>query len=242
MSEPSQDLTEIWVYLSQSPLLWLFVTIAAYSLSLALFRKMRFFPLLNPVLISMIVIVTLLNITGTGYDRYFEGAQFVHFMLGPATVALAVPLFRNFQKVRRALFPLLIALAGGSLTAALSAFYLADIFGASEQIALSFVPKSVTSPIAMGIAENLGGLPSLTTVLVILTGTLGATLGLPLMKAFALRDERACGFAMGLACHGIGTARAFQASAMTGTFAVVGMGSNGLFTAIMVPLIADTLL
>lgn len=241
MTDQTDELLQIWVYLRESPLMWLSVTVIAYTGAWTLFRKMNNFPLLNPVLLSVGVIVALLMLTDTAYGRYFEGAQFVHFMLGPVTVALAVPLYRNIAKVRSAMLPMLVALAGGGVAAAASAVLLGEWLGGSGEIARSLAPKSVTTPIAMAISETIGGLPSLTAVMVILTGILGGVIGVPLMRFFRIRDERAQGFGLGLACHGIGTARAFQQSGLSGTFAAVGMGSNGVFTAIMMPLLADLL-
>ena len=236
------DIFQIWVYLAEGPLLWLTATLAAYAAADWLARRLANHPFANPVLISIILVAAVLTATGTKVETYFEGAQFVHFLLGPATVALAVPLYRNLTRLRRALVPMVLALVAGSLTAVASAIAAAWALGAPDAVIMSLAPKSVTTPIAMGISERLGGLPTLTAVLVILTGILGAIALTPLMRLVGLSDRApAAGFAVGLAAHGIGTARAFTLDPLAGTFAGVAMGLNGILTAILMPLIAGLL-
>ncbi|MDP3523752.1 MAG: LrgB family protein [Hoeflea sp.] len=231
------DVTEVWVYLSASPLLFLTLTLASFQAGTWLYDRTGRKPFLNPVLTAVILMVGLLMLSGTSYDTYFEGAQFVHFLLGPATVALAIPLYRQFDRVKRSALALVVSLLCGSLTAIGSAVALGWLMGASNQTLLALAPKSVTAPVAMGITEQLGGLPSLTAVLVILTGILGAVLGPPLLNLLRVRDDRARGLAMGTASHGIGTARALEASELSGAFAGLAMGLNALATAILLPLL-----
>jgi hypothetical protein len=152
------ELREIWVYLSASPLLALTLTLVAYQVGFWIYRRAGFNPLLNPVLIAVVLLVSLLLVTDTQYSVYFEGAQFVHFMLGPATVALALPLYRQLERVRRSSIAILASLLAGSLTAAISAVGIAALFGASKETLVSLAPKSVTAPVAMGISEQLGGI------------------------------------------------------------------------------------
>ncbi|MGL1834788.1 LrgB family protein [Rhodocyclaceae bacterium SMB388] len=231
----SPDIGEIWVYLSTTPLLGLTLTLITYQAAWWLYQKANQHPLLNPVLLAVIMLVSVLTLTGTDYDVYFDGAQFVHFLLGPATVALAIPLYAQWQRLRAMLLPLLLTLVIGSLTAALSAVGVAALLGASRESMMSLAPKSVTTPIAMGIAETLGGLPSLTAVLVIATGILGAVLARFVFQALRIEDHAVRGFAIGLASHGIGTARAFQVSEQAGAFAALAMGLNALVTALTLP-------
>lgn len=230
------DLHKIWVYLAAEPLTGLFTTLVAYRIGLALFERMGRTPLLNPVLTAVLLIVGLLTVTDVDYATYFQGAQFVHFLLGPATVALAIPLYNQLSSVRRSLPALTAAILTGSVTAASSAVVVAWALGASFQTVISLAPKSVTTPIAMGVAERLGGLPSLTAVLVILSGILGAIAGPGLLKLVGVRDDRAVGVAMGTASHGIGTARALLSGEVAGAFSGLAMGLNGLATAILLPL------
>lgn len=227
----------LWVYLAERPLLWLTLTVAAYVAAHRLYRACGEFAVLNPVLISVVLIIGVLRLSGTDYPTYFEGAQFVHFLLGPATVALAVPLYRQARELRRLWRPLAAALLAGSSTAVVSALGIGWLLGLDRATLVSLVPKSVTTPVAMGIAEQVGGLPSLTAVLVILTGIVGAVAGLPLLAALGIRDATARGLAMGVAAHGIGTARAFQSSERAGAFSGLGMGLNAALTALLVPLL-----
>lgn len=229
-------IADIWVYLSASPLLGLTITLLAYQGAYWLYRRTNFNPLLNPVLLAVIMLVAALKLTNTPYQTYFDGAQFVHFLLGPATVALAVPLYAQFDKLRALLLPLGGALLAGSLTAIISVLGIGWLLGAGETTLLSLAPKSVTAPIAMGISEKIGGIPSLTAVLVIMTGVSGAMMAKYVLDALRVSDHGVRGFAVGVAAHGIGTARAFQLSEEAGAFAGLGMGLNGLLTAILMPL------
>lgn len=228
---------DIWVYLSTSPLMHLTLTLCAYAFGNYLFRKSGRKAIFNPVLIAVIIIVLILTLTHTNYETYFEGAQFVHFLLGPATVALAIPLYRQFDRVRKSWAAILVSLLAGSLTAALSAILIGWLFGANAGILASIAPKSATAPIAMGISEKIGGLPSLTAALVILTGVLGAVVGPWILDLTGIKRSSARGFAIGLASHGIGTARALQINELAGAFSALAMGLNGLATSLLVPLL-----
>lgn len=229
------DITQLWVYLSAKPLTGLTITLVAYAIGFWLYQKSDRNPLCNPVVIAIALIAMLLKLTGTPYATYFEGAQFVHFLLGPATVALAVPLFRQTETLRRALPVIVLGLLFGSLVASASTVVLAWALGASPETLASLAPKSVTTPVAMGIAENIGGVPALTAVCVIATGIVGATLGTAVMNLTRVRDWRARGFAMGVAAHGIGTARAFQVNDTAGAFSGLAMGLNTMATAVTIP-------
>lgn len=231
------DFAEIWSYLSRAPLLWLTATLAAYLIGDAAFRAAGRRPLVNPVLVAVAVLAPLLWITGTSYATYFEGAQFVHFLLGPATVCLALPLWENLARVRKALLPIAAALLAGSVTAVVSALAVGRALGLEGGIMASLAPKSATAPVAIGISETLGGSPTLTAVLVILTGIIGAVVATPLLNLLGLRDWRARGFAVGVAAHGIGTARALQVNPSAGAFAGLGMGLNAVLTAFLAPVI-----
>lgn len=234
-------ISDVWVYLSASPLLGLTITLLAYQGAFWLYQRSGCNPLANPVLIAVAVLVVFLTLTATSYETYFAGAQFVHFLLGPATVALAIPLYTQFHRVRAMWLPVAVGLVAGSLTATISAVLVGRFFGASLSTQLSLAPKSVTTPIAMGISERIGGIPSLTAVLVIITGILGAVAARTIFDAMKLRDPAIRGFAIGVASHGIGTARAFQVNEQSGAFAALAMGLNGALTAILVPLIAGWL-
>ena len=233
MNEP--DFTALWVYLSASPLLGLTATLMAYSLAYAMYERSRLQPLLNPVIVAVALLIGFLLLADISYETYFDGAQFVHFLLGPATVALAVPLYRQLPTLRRLWVPVLGATCIGVTVGALSSVGLAWLLGAGLQTQLSFAPKSVTAPVAMGISEQIGGLPSLTAVLVVLTGIFGAIFGTRLFALLGIRDRRVMGIAMGVTAHGIGTARAFQINNDMGAFSGLAMALSALLSAALVP-------
>jgi putative effector of murein hydrolase len=191
---------------------------------------------------SVVTVALVLWATGTSYPVYFEGAKFVHFLLGPATVALAIPLYENRRVVLRAILPMMVALVVGSVTAIVSAIWVAGLFGMPRTILISLAPKSVTAPVGMGITETLGGDRALTAILIMLTGVIGSIMVTPLMNALRMKDWRARGFAVGLASHGIGTARAFQVNSHAGTFAGIAMGLNALVTALLLPFVLRLLI
>jgi predicted murein hydrolase (TIGR00659 family) len=231
----------VWVYLSQTPLLWLVVTMGAYVIADRISQAFGRHPLCNPVLVSVVTVAFVLWVTRTAYPVYFEGAKFVHFLLGPATVALAIPLYENRHVVLRAVVPMVVALVVGSVTAIVSAVGIGRLVGIPQPILLSLAPKSVTAPVGMGITEALGGDPALTAILIMITGVSGSIMVTPLMNALRMKDWRARGFAVGLASHGIGTARAFQVNSLAGTFAGIAMGLNALVTALLLPLVLKLL-
>lgn len=226
----------VWVYLSRTPLLWLTVTLLAYVIADRIAQATNQHPLANPVLVAIALTAAVLEATGTPYATYFEGAQFVHFLLGPATVALAIPLYEYRATVLRALAPMLAALVVGSVVALASALLLGQAFGIPRDVIVSLAPKSVTTGVAMGIAQTLGGDPTLAAVIVMLTGMTGGILVTPLMNVLRIRDMRARGFAAGLAAHGVGTARAFQVNEVAGAFAGIALGLNAFLTAILAPI------
>ncbi|MFC4932844.1 LrgB family protein [Massilia sp. GCM10023247] len=229
------SLGHFWVYLSASPLAGLTLTLCAYLLAQAVYARFDYSPLANPVAIAILLVSLVLLASGMSYQRYFAGAQFVHFLLGPATVALAVPLARQLPRMRRAAVPLLCALVSGSVTAIVSAVAVVMLLGGSPALARTVGPKSATTPIAMAVSERLAGVPALTAVLVIGTGIFGAVTARFLFNAMKIGSPAARGFALGVAAHGIGTARAFQVSLEMGAFAGLGMGLNGILTALLAP-------
>jgi predicted murein hydrolase (TIGR00659 family) len=235
---PVDEFLELWVFLEATPLLWLTVTVVAYAIGDGLSKRANRHPLANPVVVSAGLVAVVLLLTSTSYTTYFSGAQFVHFLLGPATVSLAVPLVANWPEVKRHGAAIIAALLAGAVTAVASVYGLAVLFGLEGAVLWSLVPKSVTTPIAMGISVEFGGIASLTAVFVIMTGILGAIMVTPVMNALRIKDPAARGFAVGVAAHGIGAARAFQVNPVAGLFAGIAMAFNGLATAMLVPVIA----
>ena len=230
-------LFELWVYLAGTPLAGLTITLVAYALGYLLYARCKLHPLANPVLTAVVLIVVALQAGDVSYPTYFAGAQFVHFLLGPAVVGLAVPLARVWRSVRALAVPIAGALLVGSTVALVSAVGIACALGASPLTLASLAPKSVTAPIAMGIAEQIGGIAALAAVFAVATGVIGATLGKYVLDAARVRDWRARGFALGLAAHGIGTARAFQVNTEAGTYAGLAFGLHGALAAFALPLL-----
>jgi predicted murein hydrolase (TIGR00659 family) len=230
------ELDQLWVYLSGHPLLSLLVTLLAFTLAVRVNRAIGGTALLHPVTLSIALLIGFLLLADIEYATYFEGAQFIHFLLGPATVALAIPLYDHRERVRRLLVPLLLACGTGIVTAVMSTLGLALLMGARPETLLTLAPRSVTSPIAMGIAEEIGGIPSLAAGLVLLTGSIGCALGPGIFRLLRVRDPAVQGFTLGLAAHGFGTAHAFaRIGPVAGAFSGLAMGLTGLSTAFVLP-------
>lgn len=231
-----QKLYSIWVYLQAEPLFWLTLTIGAYLAGDFCYRRTNLFPLLNPVALGIIIVSAVLLIFNIQYERYFDGAKFIHFLLGPATVSLALPIYKKWDLIMSNAKPVITAVLLGSVFAILVTYLLALFFSLEREILLSLLPRSVTAPIAMGISELIGGIPSLTAILTIITGIIGAAFGTFTLDLLRVRKMSARGFGMGLASHGIGTARAMSRNETAGVFAAVAMGLSGIVTALIVPL------
>ncbi|MDG6778109.1 LrgB family protein [Thiomicrorhabdus sp. zzn3] len=227
----------IWVYLHANPLFGLTLTLVCYLVAWRFYEWGRYNPILNPVAWAIVIIIALLWALDMPYQDYFSGAQFIHFLLGPATVALAIPLYFQLRKLKTIWLPLTVALIIGISFSGVSAYFIAQWLGASEQTMLSMIPKSVTAPIAMGISEQIGGLPTLTAVFVVITGVLGAAIGTWLLRKFRIEDESVKGVAMGVTAHGLGTARAFQISPQMGAFAGLAMALSASISAFVLPLV-----
>jgi predicted murein hydrolase (TIGR00659 family) len=224
-----------------TPLPGLLLTVLTYALFSALQNRVRGHALANPVAWSILALVAFMKMTDLPYATYFRSAHILHFLLGPATVALAIPLARELPRLRALVLPVIAGLVAGNLTAILSAIFLGKLLGASAQVTLSLAPKSVTTPIAMGISEKIGGAPSLTAVFVIATGVIGAVLGPFVLTRLGVLDPFMRGTAMGVGCHGLGTARIYQESSEAGAYSGLAMGLSGLLTSISLPFLVEVL-
>ena len=229
------NIHEIWVYLSGSPLLALILTLAAYQIGVLIYERTQLNPLANPVLIAVTLIALAITALDMPYAIYFEGAQFVHFLLGTATVSLAVPIYQALPSLRGRVLPLVAALIGGGVTSIVSAVAIARLLGADESIVGAMVVKSITAPIGMGVAERIGASPTLTAVFAVTTGILGAALARFVLDALHCREWWQRGFAIGIASHGIGTSRAFSVNPEAGTYAGLAMGLHGVLGAVAIP-------
>jgi predicted murein hydrolase (TIGR00659 family) len=237
-----QKLYYIWIYLQAEPLFWLTLTIGSYLIADFIYRKSNLFPLLNPVALSVLLVSLILIVFNIQYERYFDGAKFIHFLLGPATVALAIPIYRKWDLIVLNSKAIFVSLILGSFFAIFITYVLSLHFELQEELIFSLLPRSVTAPIAMGISEIIGGIPSLTAIITLITGVIGASLGVFVFDIMKLKKMEARGFSLGLASHGIGTARAMSRDKNAGVFAAVGMGLSGLITSIIVPLFLKIIL
>jgi predicted murein hydrolase (TIGR00659 family) len=232
---------ELWIYLSATPLFGLTATLAVYVLAQALYARVKQAPWANPVLWSVVLIASALLLTGVPYPTYFSGAQFIHFLLGPAVVALGWPLWLRRTELRQRWGRLLIASLAGGATASGSALLLGWAMGLPADVVLSLAPKSVTAPVAMGIAEKIGGIPALSAVFAVITGLVGALSGKYLFAVLRIPvDETgwtARGFALGTAAHGIGAARAMQVNADAGAYAGLALGLQVVLASVLMPLV-----
>ena len=232
---------ELWVYLSATPLFGLSATLVVYVLAQALYARLEQPAWANPVLWSVVILASLLTVTGVDYPTYFSGAQFIHFLLGPAVVALAWPLWERLAALREHWRALLAAALVGGAAASGSALLLGWLVGLPQDVVLSLAPKSVTAPVAMGIADKIGGIPALAAVFAVVTGMVGALSGKALFGLLKIPTDAngwmARGFALGTAAHGIGAARAMQVNPDAGAFAGLALGLQVVLAALLIPML-----
>ena len=237
---------ELWVYLSATPLFGLTATLVVYVLAQSAYTHLSQAPWANPVLWTVLVLAAGLLLSGASYPTYFAGAQFIHFLLGPAVVALAWPLWQRRAELRQRWPGLLTAAVAGGLAASGSALLMAWAVGLPPEVMLSLVPKSVTAPVAMGIAEKIGGIPALAAVFAVITGLVGALAGKYLFDALRIPTTHpgwaARGFALGTAAHGIGAARALQVNADAGAYAALALGLQVVLASLLMPFLVPLLI
>ena len=233
-----QDFVQLLVYLSATPLFGLTATLVTYVLAQAFYQRMQQAPWANPVLWTVVTLALLLMASRTPYPTYFSGAQFIHFLLGPAVVALAWPLWQRRAQLADRLAPLLVAALVGGAAAGGSAVALGWAFGLPASLLRSLAPKSVTAPVAMGIAEAIGGVPALAAVFAVLSGLVGAISAKYLFDALGPFTPCERGFALGVSAHGLGAARAMQVHPDAGAYAALALGMQVVLSAVLIPLVA----
>lgn len=235
------NFVELWIYLSATPLFGLTATMVVYVLAQALYARLNQAAWANPVLWSVVVLACALTVTGVDYPTYFSGAQFIHFLLGPAVVALAWPLWERRRALGQHWRALSAAALLGGTAASGSALLLAWLVDLPPQVVLSLAPKSVTAPVAMGIAEKIGGIPALAAVFAVLTGMVGAISDKIIFTWLQVPKDSAGwmarGFSLGTAAHGIGAARALQVHADAGAFAGLALAVQAVLAALLIPLL-----
>jgi predicted murein hydrolase (TIGR00659 family) len=221
----------------QGPAFWLATTLGIFAGSAAINRRCNKSPLLNPTLMTIAGVAIVLTLNGTSYQQYFESVAILHFLLGTAVVALALPLYNNLKRLEGHYLPMAVALAAGSVTSIMVGIAVAIIGGGSSFAILSLAPKSATAAVSMEISRLVGGTPAVTGVFTILTGITGAMFGPYVLDLADVRSHEARGFAMGVVSHGIATARAFNESEVAGSFAGLGMVLNAVLTSLLVPFV-----
>ena len=237
-----QNFVELWVYLSATPLFGLTATLVTYVFAHTVYVRLGQAPWANPVLWTVIALAVLLTLSGTPYPTYFSGAQFIHFLLGPAVVALAWPLWQRRAELRDRAFAVTVAALAGGLAAAFSAVAIGWALGLPADLLRSLAPKSVTAPVAMGIAEQLGGIPALAAVFAVLTGLVGAMSAKYLFDALGIGAPSVRGFAIGTAAHGLGAARAMQVHPDSGAYAGLALGLQVVLGSLLLPWLIPLLL
>lgn len=212
------------------------LVVAVYLLVLRLFTVSGHLPILHPLLSGGLLLAVIVFVVYPDYASFRHFSAPFYWLLGPATVALALPLHHELRRLRAMLTPLMLAIAGGAVIAPLVAIALVAALGSGD-ILLSVATKSVSTPIALGVAETIGAIAPLAAGLVIFTGVVGVIVAEPLLRLLGIRDERILGIALGVNAHGAGTARAFEISPRCGAFASLAMGLTGLLTALALPLL-----
>jgi len=232
-------LFHVWAYLQTQPLLGLTATLCVWEFACLIDARAGHQALSNPTVLSIIILATLLVATGTSYRAYFTGAVFIHFLLGPATVALAIPMYDNWPAIRQHFAAILVSLSTGAIVTAGSAMLIARALGASKVVVISLGPKSVTTPIAMGISQELGGQPALTAVFVMLTGMFGTLVCTGVFRLARIGDWRARGLAAGTVAHGLATSRMLLLNQTAGAFGGLAIGLNGIVTSLALPVLVS---
>ncbi|WP_245644546.1 LrgB family protein [Nocardioides jensenii] len=234
-------MSETMDYLRSSPLLGVFLTLAGYRVGLEMKRLSRNHPLAQPVLVAIVVIGVAMWLLDIEYDEYLVGGSVIAFFLGPATVALAVPLHRQAHHLKELAVPMLIAIPVGAFVSIATGVLMVRVLGGGDVLERTMAAKSTTTPIAIAVTDHAGGNPSMVAVLTIVVGMLGAVLGPTVLTLLHIRDRRARGLALGAVSHGIGTSRALQEDPTEGAFSGLSMGLTALATSLLVPLLIHLL-
>lgn len=224
-------------YINSTPLTWLILTLGVYKLGTFIYIKSNKNTMLQPIIITYIVLLALLEITNVSYEKYFKSVEIIHFFLGPATVALAVPLYKNLKHIRTLFFPIMLTLFIAGAFSTILALSLLWTLDAQITTILSMATKSITTPIAIITSKQIGAIPSLAVGFVVITGIIGGLFGTIIFKIIGIKHDTSKGFALGLISHGFGTARALEISEKAGAFGALAMGLCGIATSILLPII-----
>ena len=223
-----------------NPIILLAITFGIYYVARQI-QKWTGWVVLNPILITIVALIALLQLTGISYETYEQGGQYIDFWLKPAIVALGVPLYQNLGQIRRHLLPILMSQLVGCLVGIVSVTLIASALGASHEVIVSLAPKSVTTPIAMEVCKTSGGIPSLTAAIVVIVGLFGAVFGFKILEVWHVRNPFSQGISMGTAAHAVGTSRAMEKGETYGAYSSLGLILNGVLTALLTPFVLKLL-
>ena len=223
-----------------NPIILLAITFGIYYVARQI-QKRTGWVVLNPILITIVALIALLQLTGISYETYEQGGQYIEFWLKPAIVALGVPLYQNLGQIRRQLLPILMSQLVGCLVGLVSVTLIASALGASHEVIVSLAPKSVTTPIAMEVCKTSGGIPSLTAAIVVIVGLFGAIFGFKILEVWHVRNPFSQGISMGTAAHAVGTSRAMEKGETYGAYSSLGLILNGVLTALLTPFVLKLL-
>lgn len=223
-----------------NPIILLAITFGIYYVARQI-QKWTGWVVLNPILITIVALIALLQLTGISYETYEQGGQYIEFWLKPAIVALGVPLYQNLGQIRRQLLPILMSQLVGCLVGLVSVTLIASALGASHEVIVSLAPKSVTTPIAMEVCKTSGGIPSLTAAIVVIVGLFGAIFGFKILEVWHVRNPFSQGISMGTAAHAVGTSRAMEKGETYGAYSSLGLILNGVLTALLTPFVLKLL-
>ena len=223
-----------------NPIIMLAITFGIYYVARQI-QKRTGWVVLNPILITIVALIALLQLTGISYETYEQGGQYIEFWLKPAIVALGVPLYQNLGQIRRQLLPILMSQLVGCLVGLVSVTLIASALGASHEVIVSLAPKSVTTPIAMEVCKTSGGIPSLTAAIVVIVGLFGAVFGFKILEVWHVRNPFSQGISMGTAAHAVGTSRAMEKGEIYGAYSSLGLILNGVLTALLTPFVLKLL-
>ena len=223
-----------------NPIILLAITFGIYYVARQI-QKWTGWVVLNPILITIVALIALLQLTGISYETYEQGGQYIDFWLKPAIVALGVPLYQNLGQIRRQLLPILMSQLVGCLVGLVSVTMIASALGASHEVIVSLAPKSVTTPIAMEVCKTSGGIPSLTAAIVVIVGLFGAIFGFKILEVWHVRNPFSQGISMGTAAHAVGTSRAMEKGETYGAYSSLGLILNGVLTALLTPFVLKLL-
>ncbi|MBW2186439.1 MAG: LrgB family protein [Deltaproteobacteria bacterium] len=223
--------------LLSSPLFGITLTLITFQLAVILHKRFRY-TILNPAIVSIVSVIIILKQCNISYQNYSVGGDIILFLLGPSVVALGVPLYQRRAEVKQRLVPILAGISAGSVVSIITASGIILLMGGSEQLALTVAPKSVTTPIAIGISAKFGGIVPLTAAIVVATGCFGAVVGPSFCRLLGVDDPASMGLAMGTAAHGIGTGRMLEIDLLGGAIAGLAIGLSGVITSILMPLLA----